>query len=143
MNPPYPTPTASNVTPSGRKTRPVMMYRRAMLVGSGAIAASAAAFMIAQPPMGLWPSFAELTADHRTGLGERKRLTLADGATVEMNARSALSELNDGHGVDLITGEAYVVVAHASADFLVEAGGERLSSQSGEFRSEELTSELQ
>src|SRR3546814_10825912 len=96
MNLPYPTPTANNVTPIGRKTRPVMMDRRAMLVGSGAIAASAAAFMIAQPPMGLWPSFAELTADHRTGLGERKRLTLADGATVEMNARSALSELNDG-----------------------------------------------
>src|SRR3546814_12902575 len=50
-----------------------------------------------------------------------------------MNPRSSLSELKDGHGVDLITGEAYVVVAHASADFLVEAGGERLSSQSGEF----------
>lgn len=133
MNLPYPTSTPSNVTSIGSRARPVLMDRRAMLVGGGAIAASAAAFMVAQPPLGLWPSFAELTADHRTGLGERRTLRLAGGAVVEMNARSALSLLANDQGVDLVTGEAFVAVARSATDFVIEAGGERVSSRSGTF----------
>lgn len=134
MNLPHPSAVAaSNVTPLRPRARSAMMDRRAMLAGGGALAASVAMVMTVRPPLGLWPSLAELTADYRTGQGERRRLTLAAGATVELNARSALSVLNAGHGVSLVTGEAYVSVPQAPARFVVEVGGEQLASRVGTF----------
>lgn len=117
-----------NVVPFRRPaSRPALIDRRAMLFGGGAIAASAVAVMIARPPLGLWPSFAELTADYRTGIGERRALALADGAKVELNGRSALSIINDRGGISLVAGEAFVAVPGASKPFLVEAGDERFA----------------
>lgn len=124
---------ASNVTPLRPRARPVLMNRRAMLAGSGAIAASAAAVMVANPPLGLWPSFAELTADYRTGLGERRDVELAGGAHVDLNARSALSIINAGHGVSLITGEAFIELPQTERPFLIRAGGEQFASSGGTF----------
>ncbi|MCG2841235.1 DUF4880 domain-containing protein [Sandaracinobacter sp. RS1-74] len=133
MNLPHPAiARAGNVTPI-RKARPVMLDRRAMLTGGGAIAASGAAFMVARPPLGLWPSFAELTADYRTGQGERREIALAGGVRIDLNARSALSILDGGRGASLVTGEAYVAVPGLPADFLVKAGGERILARDGTF----------
>ncbi|MFZ2980899.1 MAG: FecR domain-containing protein, partial [Sphingobium sp.] len=115
--------------------RPVrsLMSRRAMLTGGGAIAASVAAAMVIQPPLGLWPSFAELAADYRTAIGERRELALADGARVDLNARSALSMLGGERGVSLVTGEAFVALPQSDTDFVVEAGGQRILSRGGRF----------
>ncbi|WP_333837436.1 FecR family protein [Novosphingobium sp.] len=124
---------AANVTPIRPRPRPVLMNRRAMLAGSGAIAASAAAVMVANPPLGLWPSFAELTADYRTGQGERRDVKLAGGASIDLNARSALSVINDGHGISLVSGEAFVDLPETARPFLARAGGEHFASQGGTF----------
>lgn len=124
---------AANVTPIRPRSRPVLMNRRAMLAGSGAIAASAAAVMVANPPLGLWPSFAELTADYRTGQGERRDVKLAGGASIDLNARSALSITHDGHGISLVSGEAFVDLPETVRPFLARAGGERFASRGGSF----------
>lgn len=132
MNLPHPAALrAANVTPL--RPRPVLMNRRAMLAGSGAIAASAAAVMVANPPLGLWPSFAELTADYRTGQGERRDVKLAGGASIDLNARSALSVINDGHGISLVSGEAFVDLPETTRPFLAQAGGEGFASRGGTF----------
>lgn len=78
------------------------MARRAFL--GGAIAASAGGMLLAKPPLDLWPSYAELQADFRTGVGERRAISVADGVAIEMNARTSLS-VTDGV-VELISGEA-------------------------------------
>lgn len=133
MNLPHPAALRSaNVTRMQPRAR-ALMSRRAMLAGSGAIAASAAGIMVANPPLGLWPSFAELTADYRTGQGERRKVELASGASVDLNARSALSIVNDGHGVRLVSGEAFVEVPQTAQPFQARAGGERFVSRGGTF----------
>lgn len=76
--------------------------RRAFI--GGAMAASAGGVLLAKPPLHLWPSFSELRADFRTGVGERRAISVADGIAIEMNARTSLS-VSDGV-VRLISGEA-------------------------------------
>jgi len=134
MNLPHPAALrAANVTPIRPRRQPVLMNRRTMLAGSGAIAASAAAVIVANPPLGLWPSFAELTADYRTGQGERRDIRLAGGASIDLNARSALSVINDGHGISLVTGEAFIQLPETARPFLAQTGGERFASRGGSF----------
>ncbi len=76
--------------------------RRAFI--GGAMAASAGGLLLAKPPLNLWPSFSELQADFRTGVGEQRAISVADGIAVEMNARTSLS-VTDGV-VRLVSGEA-------------------------------------
>ncbi|WP_398469037.1 FecR family protein [Tardiphaga sp.] len=78
------------------------MARRAFI--GGAIAASAGGVLLVRPPLDLWPSYSELQADFRTGVGERREISVADGVAIEMNARTSLS-VTDGV-VELISGEA-------------------------------------
>lgn len=133
MELPNPSRTAARIIPIQSRSRPTLLDRRALFVGGGAIAASAAAVITVRPPLGLWPSLSELTADHRTGVGERKTLGIGGNAIVELNARSALSIIGEEDGVDLVTGEAFVTVKRTSAEFVVTAGGEHLSSAFGAF----------
>ncbi len=63
-------------------------------------------------------------ADYVTGIGERKTVVLADGSTVLMNARSALSARFDANQrrISLFEGQATFSVAHDRArPFLVTA----------------------
>jgi transmembrane sensor len=76
--------------------------RRAFI--GGAMATSAGGLLLVRPPLSLWPSFSELQADFRTGVGERRAISVADGVAIEMNARTSLS-VTDGV-VRLIAGEA-------------------------------------
>lgn len=65
-------------------------------------------------------------ADHVTGTGERKRITLADGSIVQMNAETALSVDFDAaeRRLALHYGQAIFEVAHDPArPFIVEAAG--------------------
>lgn len=109
-------PADATPRPAARGGPPVIS-RRAALAGGGALAASAAGLMATHPPLGLWPSLAELTADHRTGPGQRYAFAPTAGVKVEMNTRTSVS-LTDG-GVRLLDGEAYVTVAGPAPRFTV------------------------
>ncbi|WP_027582393.1 FecR domain-containing protein [Bradyrhizobium sp. Ai1a-2] len=83
--------------------------RRAMLAGTGALAASAAAYAVINPPLALWPSLDEFRADYRTAIGEQRRVMLADEISVRMNTRTsiAIPQAVDTDQITLIAGEAF------------------------------------
>jgi transmembrane sensor len=94
------------------------MSRRALLAGGGMAIATFAALGSVRPPLGLWPSFAELTADHRTGVGQRLAFTPSAGVKVELNSRSSVSLASGGDGIRLIGGESFVHVQRAQGFFI-------------------------
>ncbi|HEY4078724.1 MAG TPA: FecR domain-containing protein [Rhizomicrobium sp.] len=97
---------AASAEPLPFRPRHPPVARRAFL--GGAVAACAAGIMIARPPLGLWPSFAELTADYHTGKGEQRQVQLAAGVSMLLNTQTSLSIVSreDGARVRLISGEA-------------------------------------
>jgi transmembrane sensor len=101
-----------------RKTSVMIPSRRAVLIGGGAMAAAAAGVMIVRPPLELWPSFAELAADYRTGTGERRQLALSDAVSVELNTRTSIAVRDNGQGrsIELISGETAVNIPHAMSN---------------------------
>jgi transmembrane sensor len=71
--------------------------------------AAGVSWLAVSPPLGLWPSLADLASDYRTGTGEQRRVVLSDRIAVEMNTQTSLELLKqqDGvHGVKLVAGEA-------------------------------------
>ena len=84
--------------------------RRALL-GAGIAAAGAA--VIVKPPLGLWPSLSELTADARTSVGEAREMQIADQVQVNLNTRSSIDVIERGRQVRvaLVAGEAEFVAA--------------------------------
>lgn len=96
--------------------------RRSFLVtGGSAIAASVAGvWLLTDPPMGLWPSYAEWSADFRTGTGERRTIRPMAGVNVDMAARTSLSRADGGARLHLVAGEAFVEVER-DAPFVIEA----------------------
>lgn len=85
--------------------------RRAFLGGAFAASVACAAYAVIDPPLNLWPSLAELRADIRTGIGERRQVDVAEGIAVDLNTRSSLTfrGLSDGSNhVELISGEAVI-----------------------------------
>lgn len=95
------------VQATAARDRSRKIARRAFI--GGAMAASAGGLLLAKPPLSLWPSFSELQADFRTGVGERRAISVADGVAIEMNARTSLS-VTEGV-VRLIAGEASFATA--------------------------------
>jgi ferric-dicitrate binding protein FerR (iron transport regulator) len=101
---------------------PRRMSRRAFL--GGAVAASAAALLLARPPLRLWPDLSDLSADFRTATGEQRTVQVAPGVTVEMNTQTAFNLRKvDDHlvGMDLLDGEVQLQVAEGVGDFTVWA----------------------
>lgn len=120
--------------PSGGVGR--RLGRRTFLGATVAASAAAATAMVAYPPLHLWPSLPELAADYRTGTGEQRRITVADGASVELNTRTSLSiQSTEGHdGIELIAGEAaFVTGAAAGKPFVVIAADGRTIASSAQF----------
>lgn len=110
--------------------------RRALLTGGSAIAAATIGAMAVRPPLDLWPSFVELTADYRTGTGEQQHLTLAETVSVDLNTRTSISVRSDeqGAGIELIAGETTIAIARAvPRPFVVLAAEGRVSSYRGSF----------
>lgn len=95
---------------SPRAPSPGRLTRRFALGGMGAAAASAAIVHAARtPPLGLWPSLAELDADYRTRTGEQRRLALVDEVTVHMNTQTSVAlrpAWANADRVELVAGEA-------------------------------------
>ena len=116
-----------------RLARPV--GRRAVL--GGAVAASAVAVagaMATRPPLDLWPSLDEFAADYRTATGERRKITLADHASIDMNTRTSLNlraTQSSADSIELIAGEA--AVATGPRSIMVHAAKGRISATNAQF----------
>jgi transmembrane sensor len=115
--------------------KPSMIGRRAVI--GGALAASTAGVLLVRPPLGLWPSLAELRADYRTGAGEQRRIAVDGGVTVQMNSRTSLSVARSGEEavIELIAGEAAFGPASARqpGPYSVLAAGGRTSGTGARF----------
>lgn len=93
----------------GQRPSPAMVSRRLWLGGGLVAAASAAAYVVIRPPMGLWPSLSELRADYRTGTGEQRNIALSADTSVRMNTQTSIvirSIHEDTEQLELIGGEA-------------------------------------
>lgn len=105
--------------------------RRAFL--GGAVAASVAAgVLMVEPPLGLWPSIGDLSADYRTATGEQREVALSQRVSISMNTqtlinRKAGADAGTG-GMELLSGEAEIQ-ANGADDFFVDAGGGRMQAR--------------
>jgi transmembrane sensor len=112
------------------------LSRRAVLAGGAAVAATAAGLMMVRPPLDLWPSLAELEADHRTGIGEQRRLALPGAVSVDLNTRTsiALRGTDQDPAIELIAGETAVVIGSAATrPFVVIAADGRMTAARASF----------
>ncbi|MCC8982601.1 DUF4880 domain-containing protein [Bradyrhizobium sp. 10BB] len=100
-------------------SRPSRALTRRIVLG-GAIAA-AAGYMMIRPPLEMWPSIDELSADYRTGKGEQRKVMLAPDISVELNTQTslALRPTPNETRIELISGEASVVARRSSPTPLV------------------------
>jgi transmembrane sensor len=74
-------------------------------------AAAAAAVLVVDPPLGLWPSWLELSADYRTATGEQRQITLAEDVSISLNTQTSIALRSAGGAsdrIELIAGEAMV-----------------------------------
>ena len=89
--------------------------------------ASLAAVGLLRPPLGLWPSYAEMQADYRTATGEQRRYALdAQQLTLALNTQTSLNvATRDGRPeIELVAGEA-AIQARRDQPCLVKAGAAR------------------
>ncbi|MEP9360985.1 FecR domain-containing protein [Sphingomonas sp. KR3-1] len=118
------------VAPPAKKP---VLARRAFL--GGALAASVGGVLLVRPPLGLWPSFAELRADYRTAPGEQRTLQLAQGLSVELNTRTSVARRQDSaaHRLALISGEVAVDAARPGMPAVIETAAAEARSGEGRF----------
>ena len=83
------------------------------------------------PPKGLWPNPQEWGADERTRTGEQRQLDWA-GATLNLNTRTSIRELEHKAGFRLLQGEAAIQV-NARPNFEVHAGVARCRVHNSHF----------
>lgn len=107
--------------------------RRAFL--GSAMAASIGGFLVVRPPLGLWPSLAELRSDYRTGTGQRQTIALAKGVSVELNTRTSVALASDDHfdRLQLISGEVAVDASNPIRPVAIRTGGGEAVSNKGRF----------
>jgi len=101
--------------------RPAAGPRRQWLAGTAALSAAALALFMVQGDFSVF-----LRSDFYAGTGATKRLTLADGSHIELNAQSAIAIHYDAgqRRVKLLKGEAWFEVSPDPArPFVVEASG--------------------
>jgi transmembrane sensor len=91
----------------------------------GGMAASAAAgYALIAPPMALWPSIAELSADYRTATGERRSFRAAENTSIELNTATSVNVRFAGNGddrIDLLDGEAMIETFRSAGLLRVDA----------------------
>lgn len=123
-----------DLAPSRHGQRPGVLARRALL--GGAIAATAAAYLVVRPPLGMWPSLEELSADYRTGKGEQRKVAVSSDVSLELNTQTsvALRVVSDETRIELIAGEASVAATRPLArPFVMLAANGRISATQGDF----------
>ncbi len=114
--------------------------RRAFLGGAIAASAAAAGYLVARPPLDLWPSLAELASDYRTGTGQQRQIAFQDNVSVKLNTRTSIKMLspNEDHDqadrIELISGEAAITTtSQISRPFIVEAARGRTLATNARF----------
>lgn len=118
---------------------PGLLGRRAFLGGAAAASAAAAVgYLAVKPPLELWPSLSEMTADYRTGVGQQRQLALASNVSVELNTRTSIALLSPGAGeadtIELIAGEAAIATPRRSGrPFVVVAAHGRTTATGARF----------
>jgi transmembrane sensor len=106
--------------PAGR-----VLTRRRALIG-GALAASAAGYLVVRPPFGIWPSLQELSADYRTSKGEQRNVVLSDNVSLKLNTQTSIAVRSSRTEpeIELISGEAAVVTRRDGKAPLVMVAGQ-------------------
>jgi len=119
-----------DAAPALRRSQPGILARRAFL--GGAIAAASAGYLIVRPPLGLWPSLEELSADYRTAKGEHRKLAVTTGISLELNTQTSivLREVQNETRIELIAGEASVA---ATKPFVMLAANGRITAVEADF----------
>lgn len=129
---------------SPRTARPAALGprwdRRAFL--RTALAASVG-YLALRPPLQLWPSVIELTADYRTATGEQREVVLADGAVIQMNTQTRINvAASDAGTIELLAGEVEVGAVAGSRRFRVVAGGGTVLGDGARFNIRHLDDEV-
>jgi transmembrane sensor len=111
--------------------------RRALLGGGLAAAAAASAYAMVNPPLALWPSFAELKADYRTATGEQRQFALPSEVAVRLNTQTSVAlgpSAGDADQVELIAGEAsFVSMPVVPRSLVVLAADGRMTTRRARF----------
>lgn len=127
--------SASTLDALGRQRR--TMNRRKMLGGGAAVIGAAGVYGVLDPPLGLWPSLSEMTADYRTSTGEQRNVTFADDVAINLNTQTSLAirpATMDEDWVELIAGEAFFAAQNRAARSLVVlAANGKTVTKSGRF----------
>ena len=123
-------PAAIETAPALRRPPPKVLARRVFL--GGAIAAASAGYLIVRPPLGLWPSLEELSADYRTDKGEHRKIAVTPGVSLELNTQTSivLREAQNETRIELISGEASVA---ATKPFVMLAANGRIAAMEADF----------
>lgn len=113
----------------------IVVSRRSVI--GGALAASiAAGYVLVRPPLGLWPSLEELTADYRTAKGEQRKIALLDNVSLTLNTQTSVavrSVASDPH-IEIISGEAAVVAKRDGlSPLVVDAASGRVTALQADF----------
>lgn len=90
-------------------TLPATIGRRALISGGLAAASAAGLYAVVRPPLDLWPSLVELTADYRTDTGEQRTVAIFEDVSVRMNTRTSIAlraQDTIADKIELLNGEA-------------------------------------
>lgn len=127
-------PGAIDAVPAAQGSSAGVFARRAFL--GGAVAAAAAGYLVVRPPLGMWPSLEELSADYRTGKGEQRKVAVSSDVSLELNTQTsiALRSAPDETRIELISGEASVTAMRPSPKpFVMLAANGRISAKQADF----------
>ncbi|MGF6346868.1 FecR family protein [Variovorax sp. W2I14] len=118
-----------------RLLRAESVMGRRVFLGAAVSAAAVAGVAVMHPPLGLWPSPDEWSADYRTATGKQQAVTLADRIHLTLNTSTSIRKraTGDASGIDLLTGEAAIDLTGTGGAFTVVAGAGRATAESGRF----------
>ncbi len=114
-------------------------WQRRRLLGMGLAGGAAAAAALAfYPPLGLWPSIDELTADYRTARGQQRHVRPVPGLDLLLNTQTTLkvASRRNINAFELLSGEMAVICRRdqGETDILAGQGTVRLGVSEIELR---------
>lgn len=118
------------------RPRKMVISRRGLIGGAVAASALVGYVAIRHPPLGLWPSLDELSADYRTSKGEQRTVALSDDVSLKLNTQTSIAVLSGASEprVRIISGEAAIVSKRTSAaPLLVDAAAGQIQAAAASF----------
>ncbi|HEY0330258.1 MAG TPA: FecR domain-containing protein [Rhodopseudomonas sp.] len=120
---------------TGLLTAPRAGLSRRGLIGGAVAASVAAGYFVVRPPLGLWPSLQELSADYRTAKGEQRSIALSDDVSLKLNTQTSVAiraAASEPH-IELISGETAISAKGGGRPVLVDASGGRIAALQANF----------